>query len=87
MNKIVPEKEILSKLYSKGYSMKEISEMLEMSVGKIHKYFVIYEIKPRKHLSDRAKEKIGDANRNNNYKKGKKLSNETKERNDDLSIR
>lgn len=42
-----PTKEELSKYYSLGYSMKEIADYLSMSVGKIHKYFKLYEIIPR----------------------------------------
>ena len=60
-NTRIPDKEELSKFYSLGYSMKEIADYLEMSVGKIHKYFVIYKIKPRKNMTDKAKEKISKA--------------------------
>ena len=79
-NMRIPEKEELNKFYSLGYSMKEIAMYLDMSVGKIHKYFVMYEIKPRKHLNDYAKGKISEANKNNKYKKDKKATNETKEK-------
>ena len=80
MNKVIPEKDVLLKLYSLGYSMKDIADSLQMSIGKIHKYFVIYEIKPRKHLNKLAKEKISNANKNNSYRKGKLASSETKEK-------
>lgn len=79
-NMRIPTKEELSKPYSLGYSMKEIAEYLDMSVGKIHKYFVIYEIKPRKHLTASTKAKIGNANKNNNYRKGKKATDSTREK-------
>lgn len=46
-NIVILDKEMLSKLYSKGYSMKEISELFGCSVGKVHKYFHLYNIKPR----------------------------------------
>lgn len=79
-NRRIPSKAELSKIYSLGYSMKDIADYLDMSVGKIHKYFVIYEIKPRKSLSSIAKEKISNANKNNSYAKGNKASDETKEK-------
>lgn len=77
-NMRIPNKEELSKFYSLGYSMKDIADSLEMSVGKIHKYFVIYDIKPRKYVTEETKEKISKANKNNTYRKGKKHSEETK---------
>lgn len=79
-NTRIPDKEELTKCYSLGYSMKEIAEYLDMSVGKIHKYFVIYGIKPRKHLNEYAKNKISDANKNNTYFKGKKHTEEAKQK-------
>lgn len=77
-NKRIPTEEELTKFYSLGYSMKDIADVLQMSVGKIHKYFGIYEIRPRKHLTDDAKAKIGTANKNNTYRKNKKATNDTK---------
>lgn len=47
MNNTFPTKEELSKYYGLGYSMKEIGEYLGYSAGKIHKYFHIYNLKPR----------------------------------------
>jgi predicted DNA-binding protein YlxM (UPF0122 family) len=43
----IPNKEELNKYYSKGYSIKEISEILGFSVGKIHKFLHIYNINVR----------------------------------------
>jgi hypothetical protein len=60
--------------------MNEIAKELNMSIGKIHKYFKIYCIEPRKNLTDASKAKISIANKNNNFKKGKKATNETKEK-------
>lgn len=74
----VPNKEDLSKLYSLGYSMKNIADILGMSVGKIHKYFGVYGIIPRKHLHFTVRDRISKANKNNTYRKGKKHSEETK---------
>ena len=78
MNKRTPEKEELEQLYASGYSMNEIASLLDMAIGKIHKYFVIYEIEPRKHLNERAKEKISRANKGKANRKGYKASEETK---------
>lgn len=52
MNKSIPKKEDLIRYYLSGYSMKEIGESLGFSTGKIHKYFHIYNIEPRKAGSD-----------------------------------
>ena len=56
-NPRIPEKDELERLYALGHSMSEIAELLDMAVGKIHRYFTIYQIKPRKHLNERAKQK------------------------------
>lgn len=80
MNNRIPEKDELERLYSLGHSMSEIAELLNMAVGKIHRYFTIYEIEPRKHLNERAKEKISRANKGNTFKKGHKASEETKQK-------
>lgn len=79
-NMRIPNKEELNKFYSLGYSMKDIADSLGMSVGKIHKYFVIYEIKPRKYLNEKAKKKISVANKNNTHFKGYKHTEEAKEK-------
>ena len=47
MNNFGIKKEMLSKLYAKGYSMKEISEFYDCSVGTIHKIFHEFNIIPR----------------------------------------
>ena len=44
----IPSKEELQSLYSRDYTMKEIAKILNMSVGKVHKYFKIYGISTRK---------------------------------------
>lgn len=44
----IPSKEELQSLYSKDYTMKEIAKILNMSVGKVYKYFKIYGISTRK---------------------------------------
>lgn len=44
----IPSKEELQNLYSNDYTMKEIAKALNMSVGKVHKYFKIYGISTRK---------------------------------------
>lgn len=82
MNKNTPSKEELNKYYSLGYSMKEIGMYLDMSVGKIHKYFHIYNIKPRNWGSnnDFAKEKISSANKGNKYALGSKRTKEQREK-------
>ena len=62
--------------------MKDIADSLEMSVGKIHKYFHIYNIKPRNWGSknDYAKEKISIANKGKKYALGSKRTEEQKEK-------
>ena len=79
-NMKIPTKDEITKLYSLGYSMREIANYLDMSVGKIHKYFVIYEITPRKHLNILAKEKISKANKGKKYALGIKRTEKTKEK-------
>lgn len=81
-NKRIPNKEELKKYYSLGYSMKEIAGYLDMSVGKIHKYFHIYDIKPRNWGSknEYAKEKISNANKGKKYALGHKRTDEQKEK-------
>lgn len=81
-NMRIPDKEELSKFYSLGYSMKEIADNLDMSVGKVHKYFVIYNIKPRNWGSknEYAREKISNANKGNKYALGSKRTEEQKEK-------
>ena len=73
-NTRIPEKDELERLYASGRSISEIAELLDMAVGKIHRYFTIYEIEPRKHLNNRAKEKISRANKGNSFGKGHKVS-------------
>ena len=82
-NRSVPSKEELSKMYALGYSIKEIAHYLNMSVGKVYKYFNIYNIKTRKPglNSDRLKENfrnkvVGRPSK----RKGINLSEETKEK-------
>lgn len=83
MNKTIPNKEQLIEYYSKGYSMKEIGELLGYSVGKIYKYFKIYEIKPRNWGSNNefAKIKISNAMKGRpSPTKNRKMSDETKKK-------
>lgn len=83
MNKGVPLKEELIHYYSLGYSMKEIGNYMDYSVGKIHKYFHLYNIKPREKLSKNsfAKIKISENAKNRpSPRKNVKLTNETKEK-------
>lgn len=79
-NMNIPRKKQLTTLYSKGYSMKEIGEILGMATGKIHKYFKIYNIIPRKISNEFSKIKISEANKGVSRGKGKILSEETKEK-------
>ena len=76
-----PIKEELIKLYSLGYSMKEIGETLGYSVGKIHKYFHLYEIPTREQGSTNefARIKISKANTGKSHK-GFTLSDEAKQK-------
>lgn len=81
--KEIPKKEILSNLYSKGYSMKEIGNMLGMATGKIHKYFHIYNIIPRHWGSENnkfAKKKISKSQKGNHYHLKKPMSDEAKKK-------
>lgn len=83
MNKTIPKKEDLEKYYSLGYSMKEIGELLDYSVGKIYKFFKIYEIKTRTVglNNKRAKEKFSKSVEGRpSPMKNKKLSDETKKK-------
>ena len=82
-NRNIPNKKELTTLYKLGYSMKEIGQQLNMSVGKVHKYFHIFGIVPREKLSKNnfAKKKISErAKLRPSPSLGKKLSNETKEK-------
>lgn len=74
MNKGIPSKEEIKHFYSLGYSMKEIGEYLGYSVGKIHKYFHLYNIKPRNWGSNNEFAKI----KISNSKKGKPAPNKNK---------
>lgn len=76
--KAIPKKETLEEYYSKGYSMKDIGELLDMATGKIHKYFSIYNIPTRKwgSRSEFAKEKISAANKGHHRNLGIKRSEE-----------
>lgn len=48
MNKAIPEKEILKKLYcDEGLTFKQIGERLKMATGKIYKYFKFYDLPSR----------------------------------------
>lgn len=80
MNNVVPQKQQLLDLYSQEYSIEDIAKELKMSVGKIYKYFKIYNIETRKKLSKKAKKQISEAMKGNKHTKGHKLSNETKEK-------
>ena len=83
MNKGTPTKEELIKYYSLGFSMKEIGDYLGYSTGKIHKYFHLYNITPRKWGSDNeyAKIKISSSMKGRpSPNKNNKLSEETKKR-------
>jgi hypothetical protein len=73
----IPSKEELNKYYSLGYSMKEIGEYLGYSTGKIHKYFHIYGITPRKMNDEIIKNKISNSLKKIEHK-GHKHSEETK---------
>ena len=75
-----PDKEEMKNLYGKGYSMKEIGELLGFSTGKIHKYFHIYNITPREKgvQSERAKRKLSNSLKNIVHHKGHKQSEETR---------
>lgn len=88
MNRDIPKKEFLSKYYSLGYSMKDIADSLNMSVGKIHKYFHIYEIKPREwgSQSSFAKEKISVSQKGKTHI-GHKHTKETKEKLSKLKLK
>ena len=81
-NRRIPNKEELIKLYSLGYSMKDIADILGMSVGKIHKYFRFYDITPRNNGSNNAyaRKKISNANKGNKYALGSKRTEEQKQK-------
>lgn len=75
MNRDIPQKEILVKLYSKGLSMKDIGDILGCSAGKIYKYMHIYKIEVREwgSKSEFAKKKISIANKGNKTTLGRKM--------------
>lgn len=79
-NMNIPKKEQLNDLYFKGYSMKEIGNMLGMATGKIHKYFKIYNIIPRKPINEITKKKISKAQKGKKYALGSKRTKEHKEK-------
>lgn len=79
MNNNFPTKEELSNYYALGYSMKEIGEYLGYSAGKIHKYFHIYNIKPRQFgmKNEFARKKVSQSKKGKiSPLRGKKLSKE-----------
>ena len=80
MNKVVPKEQELLDLYAQEYSIGDIAKKLDMSVGKIYKYFKIYNIETRKTLSKKAREQISNANKGKKHPKGYKLTNKTKEK-------
>lgn len=81
MNREIPEKATLENLYNKEYSIQDISIILDMSVGKIYKFFKLYNIPTRKSLSQKAKKQISKSNKGHiPYNKGKNLSEETKQK-------
>ena len=79
-NTSIPDKEQLVYLYSLGYSMSCIANILKMSAGKIHKYFHLYNIETRPIINDFSKAKISESQKGNKYAFGKKHSEETKEK-------
>lgn len=79
-NMSIPTKKQLSDSYALGYSMREIANYLNMSVGKIHKYFRLYNIIPRPRSNEISKKKISKAQRGNRYALGNKLTEEHKQR-------
>lgn len=83
MNKSIPDKEEISKLYFLGYSMKEIGDYLGYSAGKIHKYFHLYNIVPRNFGGNNefARIKISNSLKGKpSPRKNTKLSESTKEK-------
>ncbi len=81
MNNVrVPTEEELKNYYSLGYSMKEIANELKMSVGKIHRYFHIYNLIPRKWGSQNefARRKISESKKGKSFFKGKHHTKEAK---------
>lgn len=80
--KQIPSKEEIKKLYSLGYSMKEIGEYLECSSATICKYFKKYQIIPRKSgINEISKIKMINSKKGKPSKlKGIKLSDETKKK-------
>ena len=63
-NMTIPKKEELTKLYNSGYSIKEISNIINCSVGKTFKFLHLYNIKTRPKtnkfgINKMAKSKVG----------------------------
>lgn len=87
MNKSIPDERDLRSYYLLGLSMHDIAKELKMSVGKVHKYFKIYKIEPRKSLTNDAIERIKNANKNNSYAKGKKRTEEQRKRISDAKLK
>lgn len=79
-NTSIPDKEQLSNLYSLGYSMNYIAKYLKMSIGKIHKYFHLYNIEVRPRINEFTKENISKSQKGKKYSLGVKRSEETKEK-------
>ena len=49
MNMTIPDKCVLERLYmAEKMPMSRIAQALSMSVGKVHKYFTLYGLQPRK---------------------------------------
>lgn len=61
--------------------MNDIAKILNMSVGKIYKYFKIYGIESRNQMSNKAKKQISQSSIGKQCFKGHKHSNNAKEKN------
>lgn len=79
-NTSIPDKEQLVYLYSLGYSMSCIAKLLKISVGKIHKYFHLYNIEVRPRINEFTKKNISTSQKGKKYSLGVKRSEETKEK-------
>lgn len=78
-NMATPEKEVLERLYIiEKMPMSKIAKCLSMSVGKVHKYFTIYGLQPRKDTNKGMKHSKAVCEIISRTHKGKTLSPETR---------
>ena len=80
-NMATPEKEVMERLYIiEKMPMCKIAKTLNMSVGKVHKFFTLYGLSPRKDTNKGLKHSKEVCERISQIHKGKSVTAETREK-------